>query len=460
MKKITKRHHYALAFKVAIAAFITYAMASCEQKATTVQTPIEIVAADTIPPVNCETPNTDEIPAILLDKRRIQSNPKQVEKVVGVYFEVDYNLYVASGRDIKKAESWARDVFKQVQAIYTADTIRIKLDSVFVRTSEFYPPKETISKIRSLFKARVSDANILLTGRNIGGVAGGTGILCTTGSNAACGVNYAYAQYPAYSHTVKMIAHELGHILGSGHTHDCVWNNNNTAIDYCGKFMTGTISAFPCKVGGWKGDEIPINDPSMRPKKGTIMSYCDAANIGVDLKLGFGKQPRERMKAFIAASPCLSAYAPPVVVAPSPTAIEIFVNNKGWARKTYALSGVAESVNWTHTTYEGTYCISSNTTANTGLQFTGKAGLSGKKLTFKFKFADKVPAGVKLLSSVDGAKKSGAVDLGVSLAKPNEWQTITVDAAKYGVTDITSLNIRLDGFKGKIQYYIGDIRLK
>ncbi len=53
---------------------------------------------------------------------------------------------------------------------------------------------------------------------------------------------------------VFTILHELGHDMGSRHTHDCVWNKNNTAIDACG--------GAKCKY---------LNEP------GSIMSYCGQA---------------------------------------------------------------------------------------------------------------------------------------------------------------------------------------
>src|SRR5690606_8460773 len=38
---------------------------------------------------------------------------------------------------------------------------------------------------------------------------------------------------PVYSWDVTCSTHEMGHNLGSPHTHNCAWNGNNTAIDNC-----------------------------------------------------------------------------------------------------------------------------------------------------------------------------------------------------------------------------------
>ena len=42
-----------------------------------------------------------------------------------------------------------------------------------------------------------------------------------------------YANVPTYSWTVMVFTHEMGHLMGSRHTHACVWNGNNTQIDGC-----------------------------------------------------------------------------------------------------------------------------------------------------------------------------------------------------------------------------------
>src|SRR5690606_31122177 len=99
-------------------------------------------------------------------------------------------------------------------------------------------------------------------------------------------VNPYYQPLPAYSFGVKIIAHELGHTLGSPHTHACAWNGDNTAIDGC------SMSEGDCPQG-----PIPNNDVGA-----TIMSYCTNINFAN----GFGPQPALRIRQHIEASSCLS----------------------------------------------------------------------------------------------------------------------------------------------------------
>ncbi|MEM9928600.1 MAG: M12 family metallo-peptidase, partial [Bacteroidota bacterium] len=83
-----------------------------------------------------------------------------------------------------------------------------------------------------------------------------------------------FAAVPIYSWSTMVIAHELGHQLGSQHTHACVWNGNNTAIDGCAGITEGLCGT-----------------PSIPAEGGTIMSYCHLRAPGINFDLGFGAQP-------------------------------------------------------------------------------------------------------------------------------------------------------------------------
>ncbi|MDP4851578.1 MAG: hypothetical protein NWR22_00230, partial [Saprospiraceae bacterium] len=84
------------------------------------------------------------------------------------------------------------------------------------------------------------------------------------------------------------MAHELGHTLGSSHTHACVWNGNNTAIDGC--YSTeGGCNSFGLPAAG-----------------GTIMSYCHLRRVGINFSLGFGVQPGNVIRNTIAQASCLT----------------------------------------------------------------------------------------------------------------------------------------------------------
>ncbi|GEP51025.1 hypothetical protein FNO01nite_16970 [Flavobacterium noncentrifugens] len=95
--------------------------------------------------------------------------------------------------------------------------------------------------------------------------------------------------FPIYSPTVKSVAHECGHLLGSQHTHKCVWNGNWTQIDDCGA-ATGE------GAGCYDPEHRIIPEVGM----GSIMSYCTDA-----LSAGFGPQPSALIINKIESGTCL-----------------------------------------------------------------------------------------------------------------------------------------------------------
>ena len=93
------------------------------------------------------------------------------------------------------------------------------------------------------------------------------------------GVHTGYNKAPSYSWTVGVIAHEVGHQLGSPHTHACVWGpHGNEAIDCCGDQFQSECGASGC-------------DAPWPSTGGTIMSYCHLSWIGVNFVNGFGAEP-------------------------------------------------------------------------------------------------------------------------------------------------------------------------
>lgn len=114
--------------------------------------------------------------------------------------------------------------------------------------------------------------------------------------------NSAVVNFPTYSWNVEVIAHEMGHIIGSPHTHRCCWNPpaRVTAIDGC-----YTIEG-SCPNPGVPSTAV----------KGTIMSYCHLVSSGINLSNGFGPQPGDTIRRFISnifSSSCGARYNPSAV---------------------------------------------------------------------------------------------------------------------------------------------------
>jgi len=116
-------------------------------------------------------------------------------------------------------------------------------------------------------------------------------VICSSFFNtAASGLQGSYNNIPVFSWDVEVITHEIGHNLGSPHTHGCFWNGDGTAIDGCGEM-----------AGFGEGCTGPI------PAMGTIMSYCHLVQgVGIDFNLGFGQQPGDLIRSRVNNAFCLT----------------------------------------------------------------------------------------------------------------------------------------------------------
>ncbi len=215
---------------------------------------------------------------------------------VKIYLEADYNIYQNKG-STQATTNWVTGVYNQVAALYNIDNIETGLSQVFVwNSSSPYTSSSNTSTLLSQFQNyRTSHngnlAHLMKLG-NISGVAAGFNGICTntSQSQSVAYVQSSYSNVPTYSGTVFVVAHEIGHTAGSRHTHACVWNGNNTAIDGCAGYVEGNCS-------------LPGNPSS----GGTIMSYCPNASVGVNFNKGFHAQPASVIQGKIAAAGCLQS---------------------------------------------------------------------------------------------------------------------------------------------------------
>jgi len=118
------------------------------------------------------------------------------------------------------------------------------------------------------------------------------------------GIFTFFSEVPFYSWNVNVVAHELGHLFGSRHTHACVWNGNGTMIDDCGPragYYDGVFCAF------FKPR------PPLPPDGGTIMSYCHLlGGVGINFAHGFGPQPGNVIRSRFNSASCLGTCFEPV----------------------------------------------------------------------------------------------------------------------------------------------------
>ena len=216
---------------------------------------------------------------------------------VRLYLEVDYDIYVNKGSTTTAVTNYVTGIFNQVSTLYANEQINTVVSEIVVWTQQSpYNSTSSINMLNAFTANRQrfnGDLAQLLSFKASGGVAYVDG-LCRSNpdySMGYAGIQSSYSNVPTYSWTVEVCAHEFGHLFGSQHTHACVWNGNNTAIDGCYTTEGGCAN--------------PGNPPAT--VGGTIMSYCHLTSSGINFSNGFGVQPGNVIRSEVTTATCLQA---------------------------------------------------------------------------------------------------------------------------------------------------------
>ncbi len=209
---------------------------------------------------------------------------------VEVYVECDFKSYQDNGSSVTNTENWVDALWNEVITLYSNESIPVLVSDIFVYTTST-PAFDTLNNTSALLNAFVSHmSNTSYNGRlahfmSTRGLGGGIAYIDVLCSNTLmCAVSTSLSTsivpFPTYSWSVECVTHEMGHNMGSPHTHACAWNGNNTAIDGCGP-----------QAGYSEGCSGPI------PASGTIMSYCHLiSGVGINFNNGFGTQPGNKIR--------------------------------------------------------------------------------------------------------------------------------------------------------------------
>jgi hypothetical protein len=242
-----------------------------------------------------ETPTDFSLPVSILPSPETTATATMT-KCVRIYIEANYDLYLNKG-SIANTVNYIAGMFNQSAALFANDGISVSLSEILVWNSPSPYTGSNSNRQLDLFVANRPSFNgdlaHLVSLQGYGGLAYVNSSLCSSGSlkYAFSGLETTYSNVPTYSWSVSVFTHETGHNLGSPHTHDCVWNGNNTAIDGC-------AAVYP--AGGCAQPGFPAGG-------GTIMSYCHLQQgVGINFNFGFGTQPRSLMLSRINGANCLS----------------------------------------------------------------------------------------------------------------------------------------------------------
>lgn len=243
---------------------------------------------------------TDLTPDGWQPKKNIPHSKTEVTGCVRVFLEGDFALFQDKG-SITNTVNYLTGLYNVVTTLYANESVSTVISQLYIWTTQDPYPSNSSADALSYFQSYRTSFNgdlahlITLAGGGLGG-RGYIDVLCAPGFNYAFSNIYSnYSSYPAYSWTINVVTHEMGHNLSSHHTHWCGWAGG--AIDTC-----GPIAGYPTE-GGCAPGPPPTNG-------GTMMSYCHLTSYGVNFTNGFGPLPGQAIRNAVTAASCLPAACP------------------------------------------------------------------------------------------------------------------------------------------------------
>ncbi|MEO6131317.1 MAG: GEVED domain-containing protein [Saprospiraceae bacterium] len=255
---------------------------------------------------------------------------------VEVYVECDFKSYQDNGSSIPNTEAWVAALWNEVKTLYANESIPVSVSSVFIYTStDPFAGLNSTSAVLNAFVAHIDTLTYngrlahFMSTRPLGGGIAYVDVICSTTLQCAVSTSLTttIVPFPTYSWNVEVVTHEMGHNMGSNHTHACVWNGNNTQIDDCGNQWAANNGSTP-EGSACYNPAAPIIPTGTG---GTIMSYCHLiSGVGINFNNGFGPLPGNVIRNKFNTATCnTGTCSPPTctsLTSPLPNSVNVDIN--------------------------------------------------------------------------------------------------------------------------------------